>query len=278
MSADDPLVKELRRLEALLEKRTRNHSDTAAGDRDLPIRAALSDLATAINGAMAEDGQAPTTESFFDPGNPRVLGALAAIALQGQARFPLGEIDSHKFSGSGVYAIYYLGDVEHYDVISSTQHPIYVGKADPQDGAARTPSEQGYRLHRRLRDHKRSIERVSSSLRIEDFEVRFLVVASGWQSAAESALITLFRPLWNKETGLVYGFGKHGDSSETRKNRRSPWDVLHAGREWADSQDLRDSTTKESLVRDVRAHYGSIRIYRTREDVLEALMDVLRVQ
>ncbi len=38
---------------------------------------------------------------------------------------------------------------------------------------------------------------------------------------------------WNSEVGICYGFGKHGDSAETRSNTRSPWDTLHPGRKWA---------------------------------------------
>ena len=60
-----------------------------------------------------------------------------------------------------------------------------------------------------------------------------LVVQSGWETAAEDYLIRLFRPIWNKETKILYGLGKHGDSAETRTNKRSLWDTLHPARVWA---------------------------------------------
>ena len=37
-------------------------------------------------------------------------------------------------------------------------------------------------------------------------------VQSHWQGAAEGYLINLFRPVWNNETDVCYGLGKHGDA------------------------------------------------------------------
>jgi hypothetical protein len=74
---------------------------------------------------------------------------------------------------------------------------------------------------------------LNDNLKLSDFAYRYLVTASGWQIAAEAHLISLFRPIWNKETSIVQGIGKHGDASVTRANERSRWDTLHPGREWA---------------------------------------------
>ena len=68
---------------------------------------------------------------------------------------------------------------------------------------------------------------------MEDFDCRYLVVASNWQKTAEDYLIGLFKPVWNSEMRICYGFGKHGDKHTTRSNARSPWDALHPGRGWA---------------------------------------------
>jgi hypothetical protein len=46
-------------------------------------------------------------------------------------------------------------------------------------------------------------------------------------------LINGFHPIWNDEVGICFGIGKHGDSADTRRNTRSPWDTLHPGRKWA---------------------------------------------
>ena len=65
------------------------------------------------------------------------------------------------------------------------------------------------------------------------------------QNGAENYLIDLFKPIWNSEIGICYGFGKHGDDPGTRKNLRSPWDSLHPGRDWA----YRDPAMKDAKPR-----------------------------
>jgi hypothetical protein len=166
----------------------------------------------------------------FDPSDPHVVGSLIGDTLLQQERAPLGSVD--RFYGSGVYAIYYLGPFDAYEPISRTDTPIYVGKADPEDRYAQDVRDQGDRLSQRLRDHKKSIEK-AENLDIEDFDCRFLVVKTAWQSTAENYLINRFQPVWNSEMRVCYGFGKHGDSAEVRGNTRSPWDTLHPGRAWA---------------------------------------------
>jgi len=193
--------------------------------------------------------------AFFDPADPRLFGTFAAVALIGQDRVPLSSLASAKFYGSGIYAIYYAGDIPLYMPISGTETPIYVGKADPKTGDARTPRDQGTSLSGRLDEHRKNIER-AENLEISDFHCRHLVVASGWQAAAESALIALFRPLWNKETRILRGFGKHGDSGETRRNKRSPWDVLHPGRGWAQTGQVEDAKTPAQIETEVWAHFA----------------------
>lgn len=168
----------------------------------------------------------------LDPSDPDVVGRLIAETLLVQERHPLGTLAS--FYGSGVYAIYYTGAFDAYKPISVSNTPIYVGKADPTSPVATTPVQQGTKLWGRLNDHRRSIHS-TSNLEINDFECRYLVVKSAWQGTAETYLISRFSPIWNNEVGVCYGFGKHGDSSSTRANTRSPWDTLHPGRAWATS-------------------------------------------
>lgn len=170
-------------------------------------------------------------DAFFDPSDPLKVGEMVAGALVLQPPHSLESIP--KFYGSGIYALYYRGTFEAYRPISKTNHPIYVGKADPDNSHARTPEEQGIRLSTRLADHLKNIG-LAMNLDVKDFLCRYLVVVSGWQTAAEAHLIGLYKPIWNKEMKICYGFGKHGDSSETRANERSPWDMLHPGRPWAE--------------------------------------------
>lgn len=131
-----------------------------------------------------------------------------------------------------------------------------VSKADPEALHALTPQEQGTPLFTRLKDHNRTIGS-AENLTLEDFDCRYLVVRSAWVETAEDLLIDWFRPVWNKEMKVCQGFGKHGDSAETRANKRSAWDTLHAGRAWATAE---DNTPGKKTVAEIRAeiagHYA----------------------
>lgn len=181
-------------------------------------------------------------EFVFDPSDPRRVGELIATNMRGQKRIPLGNLE--RFWGAGVYAIYYNGDFDAYRPLKGTNHPIYVGKANPEDAHANTPEEQGPTLADRLLEHAGNIA-LAANLRIEDFSCRYLVTRSAWQTAAEDHLIKTYLPIWNKETRICFGLGKHGDKADTRANKRSPWDTLHPARKWAvDSPDNRRSVTE----------------------------------
>lgn len=221
----------------------------------------------------------PTREpdSFFDPSDPRLFGVFAAIALVGQERVRLTAISDPRFYGSGVYAIYYRGGFEAYAPITRSEHPIYVGKAEPAASGARTPKDQDTRLHRRLSEHQKTIASATRSLRVEDFDCRYLVVQSGWEGAAETALINLFHPVWNKESRILYGFGKHGDAAETRGNKRSPWDTLHPGREWAGHDKLEDARPLRQIRQDIADHFARHAVVRDVEGVVRQLLATIQV-
>lgn len=169
--------------------------------------------------------------NVFDPSDPKIVGQLIANTLLIQSPQPLATLQP--FYGSGVYAIYYTGDFDAYKPVSGKNTPLYVGKVDPQSPGAVTVEEQGTKLHGRLvSDHAKNI-RCAENLNIDDFLCRYIVVKSAWQNTAETYLIDRFKPIWNNETGICFGIGKHGDSASTRSNTRSPWDTLHPGRKWA---------------------------------------------
>lgn len=213
----------------------------------------------------------------FDASNPDIIGKFVALALVAQPRIPLAEVD--RFYGSGVYALYYEGDFPDYIPISGTETPIYVGKADPGSDKARNPREQGEKLSGRLKEHKRTILKASTTIKIEEFYYRSLVVQSGWQQAAESFLIHLFSPIWNNETNICYGFGKHGDDPSTRKNLRSPWDTIHPGRDWAyRDPEIQDAVPLEDLKARIAEHFKKRRIYYSLEDIFRTFVDSLRQQ
>lgn len=204
--------------------------------------------------------------SVFDPGDPETAGRLVALALLAQQRLPLDMVGN--MYGSGVYAIYYKGSHPAYAAVTGTETPLYVGKADPVQGA-RSPQEQGTRLSKRLLDHRRMIKtaqryaeapenNVEHAIRIEDFEYRRLVVATHAQLVAEQHLIAMFQPIWNSEIGVCWGISKHGDSPDMRGHDRSPWDVLHPGRRWAMSPKLGDSKSRATIFADIVRHYEAI--------------------
>lgn len=212
--------------------------------------------------------------AVFDPSNPKIVGRFIALALVAQARQPLAAIE--RFYGSGVYAIYYKGAFSAYKVLAKTETPIYVGKAAPALNNARTSIDQGDRLARRLEDHKKNIGKAVTTLKVSDFEYRALVVQSGWENAAEDYLIHLFQPIWNSETKILYGLGKHGDAAATRSNKRSPWDTLHSGRTWAGDKKLTDARSKGQILRDVHTHFEKTHVYKTIEEVLREFIQELR--
>ena len=211
----------------------------------------------------------------FDPGDPVVVGRFIALAMLAQRRLSLSAIE--RFYGSGIYALYYRGTFGAYEPISGTETPIYVGKADPRSDTARTPMDQGIRLFNRLRDHLRSIGKAEDTLAVNDFDCRSLVVQSGWQGAAEDYLINLFHPIWNNETGVCHGLGKHGDAPSTRANLRSPWDTLHPGREWAwRDPNIRDARSPNQILTDLTRHFSTNKIYENANQIFDSFVDELR--
>lgn len=214
--------------------------------------------------------------AIFDPGNPDLVGRFIALALVAQPRVSLTELKD--FYGAGVYAIYYRGLFKTYLPISGKEVPIYVGKADPDSALARTPIEQKTKLAGRLGEHRRSIERAASTLDIKDFECRYLVVQTGWEKPAESFLINFFQPVWNSETGICFGLGKHGDSMETRSNKRSPWDTLHPGRKWAEGivgDAMSEPTIREKLADHFLMLEAENKLFKDINDVLNAFIEGL---
>lgn len=191
----------------------------------------------------------------FDPSNPETVGKIVGQTLLEQNRQALGQVK--RFYGSGVYALYYRGPFQAYQPIRGKETPIYVGKADPPTPYAKSFIEQGQGLSRRLTEHAKSIRSASSTLSLDDFDCRFLVVQSGWQKSAEDYLVKLFQPIWNNR--LCYGFGKHGDAPTTRSNTRSPWDTLHPGRDWATRQGNKpNSQSQDELIEQIAAHFRDL--------------------
>lgn len=185
---------------------------------------------------------------LLDPTDPNVAADFLSRRIEAQPRIKLSDVS--RFWGAGVYALYYCGDHPAYERISGTDIPIYVGMAASSDPLAKTSSAQGDKLYSRVvGDHRRSIQQAESwstseqnvdglpELHVRDFEVRYLVLQNVYAGAVEQHLIHHYAPVWNNETDICYGIGKHGDAASTRANTRSPWDTLHPGRPWALTDD-----------------------------------------
>lgn len=169
---------------------------------------------------------------------------------------------SEGFEGAGIYAIYYLGNFPAYAPITEANResrfeaPIYVGKADPKGGrrgGGGLDTLTGRDLYSRLTKHGRSIEQ-ATNLDLADFRCRYLVVDEVWIRMAERMLISWYQPAWNV---VVVGFGNNDPGKRRETQHRSPWDVLHPGRVWADK--LADSgVTSDAIISRINQHLASV--------------------
>ena len=170
----------------------------------------------------------------FNPLDKVNLGRIIGEEL---IRQPLSNMPPIKFSGSGIYAIYYSGPNELYgDLVyhfmNGNEIPIYVGKAIPEGGrkgVLNTDSLSGISLFKRISDHHSSICE-ATNLKIENFQYRKLLVDDIWIPLGETVLIQKFLPIWNV---LIDGFGNHAPGKGRKDQKKSVWDVLHPGRKWA---------------------------------------------
>lgn len=190
------------------------------------------------------------SETPYNPLDKKNLGISVADALLEKPVEPLPP--SETFAGAGIYAIYYIGAYGPYERIASQNRkgqfafPIYVGKAVPpgaRKGDLGLDTPAGTVLFRRLCEHADSIKQ-AQNLDIDDFFCRYLVVDDIWIPLGESLLIKKFLPIWNT---VIDGFGNHDPGSGRHNQRRSPWDVLHPGRHWADSLKGKAKTEKQIL-------------------------------
>ncbi len=146
------------------------------------------------------------------------------------------------FLGTGVYALYYIGQNPLYERYAefnrlAYSYPIYVGKAVPKGWRQSRTSDsaltQSRELHNRLREHSRNIT-VGAELSIKEFMCRFVIFedeASDMIGTIEAALIKLNQPLWNV---ALDGFGNHDPGRGRYEQAKSDWDVIHPGRPWAE--------------------------------------------
>jgi hypothetical protein len=262
-------------LRELSEKLAKEEASQLPAPRAKRVRKTINEAYEKLRKVMDDLDPIKHPGFVFDPSNPNVAGRIVGITMIAQTRKALANVE--RFYGSGVYAIYYNGDFPAYAAISKQEHPIYVGKADPVDPASKTAMEQGDKLSGRLNEHRKNIAKATTTLRLEDFEYRALVVQTGWQNSAETYLIDLFKPIWNNEVGICYGFGKHGDDPGTRANLRSPWDTLHPGRDWAHRDPkMKDARPAERIVEDVAQHLAKYPPLGSIDEILRRFLEEMR--
>lgn len=184
----------------------------------------------------------------YNPLDMSNIGESIANALLQSEPVPLDDLPNHRFSGVGIYAIYYTGSFAAYSLVANANRggrwaqPIYVGKAVPSGGrrgiSVGTTSQA---LFDRLRQHRASVIS-TANLDIADFYCRWLVIEPIWIPLGESLLIGRFQPVWN---GCLDGFGNHDPGAGRLKGMRSVWDVLHPGRSWAENLAERTETAAD---------------------------------
>ena len=167
-----------------------------------------------------------------------------------------------KFTGTGVYALYYTGENVLYARYAETNrlaytHPIYVGKAVPkgwrQSRVSDRTDNQSTELFSRLREHERNIE-VVEGIEVDEFYCRFVIFeesGSDMISTIEAALIKLNRPLWNS---CVDGFGNHTPGAGRFEQAKSDWDVIHPGRKWAE-RCKGVANDQENIIKLIKQHF-----------------------
>jgi len=164
-------------------------------------------------------------------------------------------------AGAGVYVIYYTGTFPAYALLAEANRggafarPIYIGKAIPKGGRkgglAKETTITGRALGDRLKQHATSITE-AENLDIADFHVRHLVVDDIWIPLGENMLIETFKPVWNR---AIDGFGNKDPGARRATQFRSPWDVLHPGRQFA--RKLADSpVTTEFLLQRIEDYFA----------------------
>jgi len=221
---------------------TVSHFVKAAGDLMVELQRVREQISPVHFGSIGITlGRSDSIAKFF------------AFSFVNQDKRNLADLESTPFYGSGVYAIYYHGTTNKpYRPLSGTESPIYVGKADPKNSNAETVEDQGLALYMRLKEHATNIAK--TELKLCDFRYRSAAIQSGMQAAVEDFMIRLFQPIWNKEIKICYGIGKHGDSATTRANKRSPWDTMHPGRQWA-ADTTSNQMERGEIMTKIAAHF-----------------------
>lgn len=184
----------------------------------------------------------------YNPLDKLNLGRSVAEALLLTPVTPLSQTNA--LVGAGVYAIYYTGDFPDYSSVAARNRngtfgqPIYVGKAVPKGarkGGLTFDASTGQALRSRLRKHAISVSE-AKNLDLADFHFRSIVVDDIWIPLGENMMIEQFQPIWNR---VIDGFGNNDPGLRRATQYRSPWDILHPGRLFAEKLAVGTTTARE---------------------------------
>ena len=176
------------------------------------------------------------------------LERVANSVVRFLEKTPYHSLPISKFTGCGVYALYYRGDLEIYKNLTDNPYkPIYVGKAVPKGWrSGRTSTEKtSTNLWKRIQEHSNSISQ-TNNLHLSEFECKYIILDTDLIAFAEAKLIRTYKPLWNC---VVDGFGNHHPGTTRFTQARPDWDVLHPGRSWAAKMTGESSTSDQIIQR-----------------------------
>lgn len=201
-----------------------------------------------------------TEKKPYNPLEKANLAESIVRAVLETEAVPMSNLDG--IVGAGVYIIYYSGDFPPYQLIKEKnvngafERPIYIGKAIPSGGRKGGISEdaaaKGKALRDRLSQHYVSINE-SENLNAADFHYRYLTVDDIWIPLGENMLIEQFKPLWNR---ALDGFGNKDPGNRRKEQYRSPWDVVHPGRKFAEKLAIHPRTATE-LEQDIKQYLST---------------------
>jgi hypothetical protein len=189
------------------------------------------------------------------PYNPLAKRSLAESVVRSILESQVHPLsDTSHLVGAGVYILYYTGSLEWYAPIATLNRdgkfaqPIYIGKAIPKGGRkggfAEDAAAKGTALRDRLGQHFSSVTE-ARNLKAADFYYRYLMVDDIWIPLGENMLIEEFKPVWNR---VIDGFGNKDPGMRRKNQYRSPWDVIHPGRKFADKLGEHPKTVTEILA------------------------------
>ncbi len=200
------------------------------------------------------------------PYNPLEKRSLAESIVRAILASPVKPLtETSQLAGAGVYVIYYLGKLDCYAPVAQKNRsgkfgqPIYIGKAIPKGGRkgglSEDASAKGVALRDRLGQHLASVGE-AANLDAADFHYQSLVVDDIWIPLGENMLIEQYKPVWNR---VIDGFGNKDPGQRRKDQYRSPWDMIHPGRKFADKLGVNPRTTDE-IVADLKSYFetGSV--------------------